>query len=193
MFSFFLSPANTTLAKVEYWLTLPCYKQMRRKFSSTLAPLTTFQWKWTPTSIVLLPLSGGINSAPCSIYWYHLLWVLEYHLLLPGRRWQVSVPLSPAKTIPQRSWRCCLPRLWIRGVEWKINSLLTSAETMMRGKGPVFLYLAGVGQLWPIRFSVIRLPFFYPSARENRLFLELLSSVTVHGTGPEAFAVPCLR
>lgn len=59
MFSFLLGPTNTTLAKVEQWLTLFC-RQVGWKFSSTLGPSESR----APTHTTSLPLRRGVSSAP---------------------------------------------------------------------------------------------------------------------------------
>lgn len=46
MLSFLLGSSNTTWVKVEHWVTLRLYEQVRWKVNFPLAPLIPSWWKW---------------------------------------------------------------------------------------------------------------------------------------------------
>lgn len=126
--------------------------------------------------IVLLPLSGGVNSAPCSICWSHLLGEWEHHLLLSGKRWKVSSP--SLQLFPNHSaeeLECRLSHPWIRRIEWKNHSLAVLLKSCW-GEGVGFFSVFG----WS-KTDIANKVFYYKVtlfshglARKNRLFLGLL-------------------
>lgn len=156
---------------MEHWVTLPCSKWMRLKFSSTFAPLITSQWKWGTSSHclvapewgskvssllnLLIPVSGGIGAPPA--------FVRQERKVSPSKtslrwNWSAASPIHGLGGLSGNITPCSalLKPCWGKGCSFSVFGWSETAKVLhcKVTLSPPILWLGKTGFFWSSYLSL---------------------------------------